>query len=57
MQGHYEKIRIMAVMRETAESLYFGYAELCTPQSDTLAMREESKFRIEASITFDNSEY
>ena len=47
----------MTVMWENAESLYFGYAELCTPNLDTFVMRKESKFRIKASITYENFTY
>ena len=42
---------------KNAESLYFGYAELCTPHSDTFVLRKESKFRMKASVTFDNFAY
>ena len=48
----------MTGMWKKAESLYFGYAELCTLHSaDTFVMRKEEKFRIKASIAFDNSAY
>ena len=47
----------MTVIRKNAESLYFGFAELRTPNSDTFVMRKESKFCIKASIAIDNSAY
>ena len=47
----------MAVMRENAESLFFVYAELCTPHSDTYVMLKEVKFRLKVSITFDDLAY
>ena len=43
--------------RKNGESLYFGYAELCTSHSDTFVTRKELKFRMKASVTFDNFAY
>ena len=54
---HCVKSSVTAVMRENAESLYFGYVELFSLRSGTFFMRKELKFRIKPSITFDNSAY